>query len=275
VSRVTTVVITQDRLPGLRQTLPRHQPPVILVDNASSDGTPAWVAEHLPHVEMVRLAENRGAVARNVGVEAARTPYVAFADDDSWWAPGALEVAADLFDRHPRLAVLAGRILVGPEEREDPICAEMRDSPLGRPADLPGPEVLGFLACGAVVRREAFLAVSGFDEVVEFGGEEERVALDLRSGGWALCYGPEVVAHHHPTGGRDSARRAVRWHRNRILTTLMRRPWPVVAGAVIAAGRSGPHGRAGVRAAVRRAPAALARRRVLSPGVEAARRLLG
>jgi hypothetical protein len=142
------------------------------------------------------LPRNRGAVARNVGVELADTPYVAFADDDSWWAPGALERAADLFDAHPRLAVLAGRVLIGPEERLDPFCRLLADSPLGQEADLPGPSILGFLACAAVVRRDAFLAVGGFDPVVGFLGEEERVSLDLAAAGWGvgLCRG-----HHGPS----------------------------------------------------------------------------
>lgn len=272
--RVTTVVITRDRLPDLQKSLPRHQRPVVMVDNGSTDGTVEWVRSHLPWIEIVALGDNRGAAARNIGVEAATTPYVAFADDDSWWESGALDCAADLFDRHPRLAVLAARILVGTENRPDPICALMADSPLGSSVDLPGPEILGFLACGAVVRRTAFLQSAGFDDVVFFGGEEERLALDLRSAGWGLCYVPDVVAHHHPSPSRNGAERAVRWHRNRILTTLMRRPWPVVGRAVLEAGRSGPPGRAGVRAAVRRSGAALARRQVVPAEVERARRLL-
>jgi hypothetical protein len=193
-SRITVVVMTRDRWPDLQTSLPRHEAPVILVDNGSSDGTPRLVREHFPHVEVVELSRNVGSVARNVGVERARTPYVAFADDDSWWAPGALTRAVHVLDTHPRLAVLAGRMLVGPEERPDPICELMADSPLGRDDDLPGPSVLGFLACGAVVRRDAYLAGGGFDEVVFFMGEEERLALDLAALGWGLAYVQDVVA---------------------------------------------------------------------------------
>jgi len=247
---------------------------VVVVAFNTNDGTPRLVREHFPAVDVVELGANLGSTARNVGVERAPTPYVAFADDDSWWAPGALADAADLLDAHPRLAVLAGRMLVGPDERPDPICALMADSPLGREDDLPGPSVLGFLACGAVVRRDAYLAAGGFDDVVFFMGEEERLALDLSARGWGLAYVERVVAHHHPSPVRDSVERQARALRNRLLTMLMRRPWPVVLGAVLADLRGGPAGRLAVRQALARLPRALRQRRRLPPEVEAARRLL-
>jgi GT2 family glycosyltransferase len=272
--RMTVVVMTRDRWSDLRHTLPRHAAPVILVDNGSRDGTPELVRRHFPRIEVVELGRNHGSVARNIGVERARTPYVAFADDDSWWAPGALEQAADLLDAHPRLAVLAGRILVGPEERPDPVCALMADSPLGQPPDLPGPSVLGFLACGAVVRREAYLAGGGFDDVIFFMGEEERLALDLATLGWGLAYVDRVVAHHHPSPVRDSVERQARAARNRLLTTVLRRPWPVVLAAVLEDLRGGRAGRMAVRQSLPRLPRALRRRRTVPAEVEAARRLL-
>jgi GT2 family glycosyltransferase len=271
---VTTVVMTRDRWPDLEQTLPRQQGPVILVDNGSADGTPDRVRHRFPEVEVIELGDNQGSVARNIGVERAGTPYVAFADDDSWWAPGALERAAQIFDDHPRLAVLAARTLVGPEERPDPICRLMAESPLGGAEDLPGPSVLGFLACGAVVRRDAFLAAGGFDDLIFFMGEEERLALDLTSQGWGLAYVDEVVAHHHPSASRDSVERQARAARNRLLTMLLRRPWPVVGRAALEDLRAGPAGRMAVRQTLVRLPRALARRRVVPPHVEAARRLL-
>ena len=271
---VTIVVMTRDRWPDLRGSLARHEAPVIVVDNGSSDGTPALVREHFPDVEVVELGENHGSVARNIGVERARTPYVAFADDDSWWAPGALEEAARLLDAHPRLAVLAGRMLVGEDERPDPICADMADSPLPHEDDLPGPPVLGFLACGAVVRRDAYLAAGGFDDVIFFMGEEERLALDLVTRGWGLAYVDQVVAHHHPSPVRDSVERRARAARNRLLTTILRRPWPVVARAVTDDLRGGRVGRLAVRQTLARLPRALHQRRVVPPHVEALRRLL-
>ena len=92
-----------------------------------------------------------GAVARTIGVHLARTPYVAFSDDDSWWEPGALARAAELFDAHPRLGLIAARVLVGADRVPDPINAAMAGSPLPSEPGLPGPSVLGFLACAAIL----------------------------------------------------------------------------------------------------------------------------
>ena len=272
--RTTVVVMTRDRWPDLQESLPRHDAPVILVDNGSSDGTPEKVREHFPHVDVVALDTNLGAVARNVGVRRARTPYVAFADDDSWWAPGALAVAERTFDASPRLGLLAAHLLVGEDQAPDPVLELMAASPVPRAEDLPGPSVLGFLACGAVVRREAFLAAGGFDDVIFFMGEEERLALDLAALGWGLSYVDTVVAHHHPSPARDTVARQARGARNHLLTTVLRRPWPVVAGTAAKAARSGPAGRLAIRQALRAMPRALARRRRLPAAVEADRRLL-
>src|SRR4051812_31562735 len=120
--QVTTVVMTRNRWPDLRTSLPRHEGPVLVVDNGSDDGTAELLAEHFPGVTVVPLGRNLGAVARNIGVERATTPYVAFADDDSWWAAGALQRAVQHFEASPRLGLLAARVLVGDSHALDPIC---------------------------------------------------------------------------------------------------------------------------------------------------------
>jgi GT2 family glycosyltransferase len=273
---VTTVVMTRNRWPDLRRTLPRHDRPVIVVDNGSRDGTPALVRTHFPDVDVVAAGHNLGATARNLGVSRASTPYVAFADDDSWWEPGALARAAGALDAHPRLAVVAGRVVVEPDQQPDPICRLMEQSPLARRRDgLPGPAVRGFLACGAVVRRDAFLAAGGFDDVVFFMGEEDRLAIDLVDAGWELAYLADVVAHHDPSPqSRDRHDRAARATRNRVLTAVMRRPWPVVGRTLVDALRSGPPGRHGARSALPLLTRALRRRRRTSSRVEDELRLL-
>jgi N-acetylglucosaminyl-diphospho-decaprenol L-rhamnosyltransferase len=266
---VTIVVATRDRADELRRSLARHTAPVIVVDNASADGT-AEVAEEAG-ARVLRLPRNLGAAARNIGAQEAATRYVAFADDDSWWAPGALDRAVEILDAHPRTALLAARVLVGEEERLEPVSEAMARSPLGRPDGQPGPAVLGFLACSAIVRRDAYLDAGGFSDVLHFAGEEELLALDLAAAGWGLAYVPELVVHHHPSpSGRSPAARRRREIRNGLLTAWLRRPLPAVARAAAAA-LSTRDGRAGLADAARALPRLARERRLLPPTVEAAR----
>jgi GT2 family glycosyltransferase len=272
---VTVVVISRNRRQALLETLSRHEAPVILVDNASRDGTVRAVLESFPSVRVIPLRRNAGAAARNLGVRLAATPYVAFADDDSWWAPGALDRAVRHLSTDGGIALLAARVLVGEDDRLDPVAAAMAASPLGRRPGSAGPDVLGFMACAAVVDRKAFLAAGGFDPVVHFPGEEERLAIDLAAAGWRLVYAEDVVVHHRPAPGRSSRRRRAELiARNSLLTAAMRRPWPVVCRMAFGQMRAGGPEQVGAMKALPRIPAALVRRRRVPGRIEAQLRLL-
>ncbi|MBB6121898.1 glycosyltransferase family 2 protein [Nocardiopsis algeriensis] len=274
--RVTVVVATRNRAEELCRTLGRlgglePRPPVVVVDNGSTDGTAEAVRTRFPWVRLVRQEHNTGCVARNTGAALARTPYVAFCDDDSWWAPGSLEAAADALDACPRLALVAASVLVGSEERPDPVNEQMARSPLSD-GGRPGPRVLGFLACAAVLRRSAFEQAGGFEPLLFFAGEEELLALDLAARGWELRHLPRAVVHHHPSEARppDLWRRSLQ-ERNALLTAWLRRS-PAVAWERTArtAGRSlrDPVSRRALAGAVLRLPRAVARRTRLPERVE-------
>jgi GT2 family glycosyltransferase len=272
--RVTIVVLTHNRWGELSRTLDQlakvrdgGAPDVVVVDNASTDDAAHVVRAAFPDVRLIRLRRNLGGAGRNVGVAAARTPYVAFCDDDTWWAAGSLEVAAGVLDRQPRVAVVCARVLVGPEGRLDDACAQMASSPLerfGADGDFAdGYPVLGFLAGACVVRRDAFMAVGGFDERFFIGGEEELLALDLAARGWQLRYVPAAVVHHHPSDNRDPERRRLVLLRNRLWIGLLRYPPPLLARqAREVLAEAGRHGlRSRVLAETARAAAALVRDR--------------
>ncbi|MEV2256553.1 glycosyltransferase [Streptomyces sp. NPDC050147] len=280
--RTTVAVITRNRRESVLRTLDRlaalpERPPVIVVDNGSTDATAEAVRAHDIGAHVVEAGRNTGALGRNLAVRHATTPYVAFSDDDSWWGPGALDTAADLLDAHPRLGLLAARTLVGPEAREDPLNRVLADSPLPPAHDLPGRPVLGFLACAAVARRQAFLEAGGYHRVLFFGGEETLLAYDLAARGWGVTYEPSVTAHHHPDPRTRPGRSAVQ-RRNALLTAWLRRPFTVAlrgtAHLAAAAARGERDAATALKGVLTRLPAALHAREPLPAPIESAARLL-
>lgn len=283
-ARTSVVIVTRNRRDGLLHTVDRHRalperPPVVVVDDASTDGTAGAVRARHPDVEVIRHERPAGAAGRNAGIAAVHTPYVALSDDDSWWAPGALRRAADLLDRHPRLAAVNAHIRVGPQERDDDISHEMAASPLPRAPDQPGAPLLSFVGCAVVLRREAVLAAGGFSERLGVGGEEELLGWDLAALGWQLSYVADVRVHHHPPPSGPSGRpdRRELGIRNTLWTTWLRRPAPAAARRTLALLRRVPADRVTARAlagALAGAPWVLRERRVSPPEVEAMRRRL-
>jgi GT2 family glycosyltransferase len=268
---VSVVIATRDRRESLLRSLARLDDsvhPVVVVDNGSTDGSAAAVRERHPAVDVLALPENAGAVARTDGVRRAATRFVAFADDDSWWEPGALDRAAELLDAHPQVAVLVGRVRMAADGSEDRVSVKHRAALLGRSPGSPGPDVLSFPAFAAVVRRSAYLAVGGFSELLFFGGEEHLLALDLAAAGWQLAYADDVVAWHDPAGpGSPGAARWALQTRNDVLVDWLRRPLPVALGATARLGRrclDEPAARTALAGVVRLLPTALRQRRPVS-----------
>ncbi|WP_280156401.1 glycosyltransferase [Piscinibacter sp. XHJ-5] len=269
--RVSVVVLTHNRPHELARTLRElgalpEQPALIVVDNGSRAGTVDRVVADFPRVQCVRCEDNRGAAGRNAGVAQVDTPYVAFCDDDTWWAPDALSRAADLLDAHPAVGALSARVLVGEAQRLDPTCEAMAHSPLDS-TGLPGPALISFMAGAAVMRTVAYRDVGGYEPRLFLGAEEWLMGLDLAARGWRMVYASEVVTHHHPSpASRDAAARRIVQARNRLWIAWMRLPlasaWRESRRVLAEAGRLGLM-RPALRAALAGLPWALRRRSVL------------
>jgi GT2 family glycosyltransferase len=199
--RLSVVLLTYNcahRLPPILGRLSTLGLPVIAVDNASTDDTAAVIGAHRG-IELVTLEKNIGAAGRNVGLQVARTPYVAFCDDDGWYEPGGLTAAVELFDRHERLALINARILVKQQAYVDPISVEMAASPLPETAGIPGPVLLSFMGGACLVRVDAYREVGGYDPEFFIGGEEETLAFKFARARWHMRYYPDLVMHHYPS----------------------------------------------------------------------------
>ena len=223
-SRVSIVIATHNRRERLGATLERltaQRAPIVVVDNASNDGTPAMIGVRFPNVQLVRLSRNAGAFARTIGVERTSTPYIAFADDDTWWLPGSLERGAAIFDQHPRIGLLNARVTVNGDKRRDPACERMEQVPCED--EIPGVPIAFFMAGACMVRRCAFLESGGYEPRFVIGAEETLLAIDLRKKGWLLRYVPSLRVRHDPCPiGRNATLRRRRVIRNRLWTAWMR-----------------------------------------------------
>ncbi len=137
---------------------------VVVVDDASDDDTPAYLAtmDDVP-VSVLRQAAPTGvAAARNAGLAAARSPWVAFLDDDDLWAPDRLRAQLDELERRPEAGwACSGAVVVdaalGIVGAQRPPAPESLPASVLRYNVVPG-GASGVLAATSLVRR-----LGGFD----------------------------------------------------------------------------------------------------------------
>jgi hypothetical protein len=144
-------------------------------------------------------------------------------DVDTGGKAGALQRAVATMRAYDRLAIVAPKTLAGPQRRPDPMTAFLASASRGMEEDLPGPSINGFRPGAAVLRREAFLAVGGFDPAAFEPGPDRRLATDLARAGWGLAYCVDVVATS------DRGRQINRRKREVVVrkTSKVRTAWPL------------------------------------------------
>jgi hypothetical protein len=184
------------------QTRPADR--VIVVDNGSTDGTPAWLAEAWPAVEIVQLAGNHGfAGAAQAGIEHSTAELVALLNNDARPRPAWLAAAEGAF-ADSEVGACASVILL-PEGTVESAGLRICVWGVGRrylegaPAsDLPGAPVEVFGAsCGAAVfRRRALMEAGGFDRSFFAQDEDIDLAYRLRYAGFSCVLNPGAVVTH-------------------------------------------------------------------------------
>lgn len=192
-----------DCLKAIAATQTRHDWELVLVDNGSTDDTPAilrqFQASHGLNIRLVTEPVAGLSRARNAGWQATRGAYIAFTDDDCYIDPTYLQQIADCFDADPRLGYLGGRILLfDPTDLRITIQERTR-----REALLPGVFLPAGLIQGAnfAFRRSALEEIGGFDEHLGAGTpfpcEDVDAIARASAAGWNGAYDPRPLVYHH------------------------------------------------------------------------------
>jgi N-acetylglucosaminyl-diphospho-decaprenol L-rhamnosyltransferase len=217
--RVAAVVVTHDALPWIEQCLESLEGvETVVVDNASGDGTVAFVRERFPEVRVVE-AENRGLGAGwNIGLRATTSRYALLLNADAWLVAGALERLLGFADARPRAAVVGPRLL----NQDGSLQRSVRGFPtLWRLATeyfflrklAPGSSALNAFYAGGfdhdevrvvevvmgacmLVRRDAVDEVGYCDEDYFLFSEETDWCFRFRQAGWEVVFFPGAECVH-------------------------------------------------------------------------------
>jgi len=243
--RVTAVVVsynTRDELRRCLASLRAHAGlpcQIVVVDNASTDGSPDMVTAEFPEARLVRNRDNVGfSRANNQGLRACTAAYALLLNSDAELMAGALPALTARLDANARRGAVGPRTLnpdgtvqvsFGPAltprsewrqrrlvkgvKNRDPAALTEATTRAAREQE---PDWLSG-AC-LLARKEALDSVGGFDEGFFLYEEDVDLCLRLRRAGWSLLFTPaaEVVHHLGRSTEADPGRARLEYHRSHL-----------------------------------------------------------
>lgn len=171
---------------------------IIVVDNASTDGSADFIGNNFPSVNLITNSTNRGfAAANNQGLSLCRGKYVFFLNPDAAAMPGAMDEAVSFMDQNLHIG-LAGVRIIYPDGTGQESVSYRYPGETYISDELKG--LKGSIACvlGAamIARRECLRSVSGFDEDFFLYGEDQDLCLRIRKMGYEIGYTDASVIVH-------------------------------------------------------------------------------
>lgn len=270
---LSILIVSYNTLPLLRQCLSSIQAnaqdlshEVIVVDNASRDGSPHMVAAEFPDVRLLRNTDNVGfSVANNAAIACARGRYVLLLNSDTLIVPGTLRSMVDHLDADPKIGI-AGCRLLRPNGEMDLACRRSFPTPwvslcrilrlnrlfpkskrfgrynltfLDEEATY---EVDSIVGAFMLVRQELLRDIGGLDEDYFMYGEDVDWCYRAKRAGWRVDYVGNCVTIHHKgaSSRKESFRMNYHFHRAMFLfhSKHLRSEYPLLVNLAIYVGIS-------------------------------------
>ena len=206
-------------LESLAKALPRRTMEVLVVDNASTDGSAEMIEVKFPFVKLIRSSENLGfAKGNNVAIRQCQGRYIALVNPDVIVFPGCLDALADFLDENPKVGNVGPRVF-NPDMSMQSTCrrfptlwnnfcsATRLESVFKGSRFFAGEHMFYFphdrtlpvdvlVGCFSMIRREAFDAVGLLDENLFMYGDDVDWCRRARNAGWEMVFYPGGQAIH-------------------------------------------------------------------------------
>ncbi len=226
-NRRDEVAATLDML--LRIDYPRQKTRLVVIDNASIDGTAAMVAERYGNaVEVLRLPENIGAVARNRVMLVAPEPYIfSFDEDCAPRTPRTIRDVVEFMESNHYFGALCFRSVNLYSQ-----LVEFGDMGVSsrRRLGSGGSEGMYVVGAGMCFRRDAIQRTGGYDESMFWGGEEYALAMELLYHDVPVALDPRfALIHRHAARAITPAKAIEADTRNNIWIAFKYFPLPLAA----------------------------------------------
>ncbi len=186
-----------------RQTVPPLE--VIVVDNASTDGTPEMVLEDFPEVRLIRMPHSRYGACEtfNVGFASARGSLIGILDDDVVLPPEWIERMLEELAREPPTTAVLSPKVVEPNMPDSYRDAEAVNRPR---------YMATFRGCASLARAEALRRAGWYDIRFFIFGNERDLTARLLNLGYRVKLVPSVEVFHKAPFGMRQGRRSLYYH---------------------------------------------------------------
>ena len=239
--RTTAVVSTwnkcadvRENLEALRaQTLPLAE--IVVVDNASRDGTPAMIAAEFPEVRRIVMPHDRYGACEtfNIGFKASTTELTAILDDDIVMPPDWLEKATLRMTQEPPTTAIVSTQVVEPGTP---------DAYLHSPLVNTERYMSTFRGCASLARTHALREAHYYDERLYIYGNERDLTCRLLNLGYRVLQYPGCGVFHKTPFGIKMGKRSLYYHARNAwlsmikyapLADLLRMPWLVFSKVIL------------------------------------------
>ncbi len=223
-SRASAVLSTWNKRDDLRENLlslraqTRPFAEIVVVDNASQDGTAEMVAREFPEVRLIVMPHDRFGACEtfNIGFAAARSELIAILDDDIVMQPDWLEKATERLAQEPPTTAILSTQVIEPGTPQ---------SYLDSPAFLRERYMSTFRGCASLARAKALREAGGYDERLFIYGNERDLTCRLLNLGYRVLQYPGTGVLHKTPFGIKMGQRSLYYHaRNAWLTMLKYAP---------------------------------------------------